>query len=366
MQTYTDVNTGTFTFRALTNHAAESATEPVLWPSIGEYPIYDPALYHALESDHARNDRFRNALRELAKDKVVLDIGTGEHLLWAREGIDAGAHHAVAIEVIEDSHTRASENVIRHGLDGKITLLHGLSTRLDVTAKADVCVAEVIGSVAGAEGAAAVFTDARRRLLKPNARCIPHRCVTQAAAVSLREVMGGDEPAFGPGAVPLLQRIMAWNQGLFDVRLRIRNPVREAIVSGSAAVEILDFNGDLRLEQERRVTLVMERPGRIDGILAWLQLACLPDETPLDALRDRTSWASVYFPLFHQDVPVSAGDRLHVTFRTVLSDDGIHPDYRLGAVLHTERGELSAHLESPHHGTLLHGHPLYERLLRPI
>jgi protein arginine N-methyltransferase 1 len=293
--------------KAQVDDAPRAASEPALWPSIGEYPIYDAGLYQALASDEKRNDRFRAALKELAGGRVVLDIGTGEQLIWAREGIAAGARHAVAMEVMDDTLETAFRNLAEWGLQDAVTLLHGASTELGVTTRADVCVAEVIGSVAGAEGAASVLRDARRRLLGPGGVVVPHRCVTQAAAVALRDVMGGREPAFAEEAVPLLERIFRWNGAAFDVRLRIRNPERDAVLSSTAAVEVLDFNGDLRAEQEQRVTLVIERPGVVDGVLTWLRIARLPDEEPLDALRDDTSWASVYFPLFDRPVPVAPG-----------------------------------------------------------
>ncbi|MFI0983632.1 class I SAM-dependent methyltransferase [Streptomyces sp. NPDC021093] len=348
---------------ALVHESPLPPDSPAMWPAIGEYPIYNSDLYRSLTSDETRNNRFRAALQKLSQGKVVLDIGTGEEAFWAREAIAAGARHVVAMEVMEDAFAAAAENVGRSGTGEAITLLHGASTDLSVGRPADVCVAEVIGSVAGAEGAAAILSDARRRLLKPGAVIIPHHCDTQSAAVSLRKVLGGREPAFAVEAVPLLERIIGWNRAPFDVRLRIRNPDRDAVISTQEAVEVLDFNGELRCEQEQSVTFKVTRSGHMDGILTWLQIACLPDEVPLDALRDNTSWASVYFPLFDHEIPVEPGDQLHVTFRTELSDDHTHPDYHIKATLRAGGSDLHAQHTSLHHGKLLHSHPLYRRLL---
>ncbi|MCC9306034.1 class I SAM-dependent methyltransferase [Kitasatospora sp. RB6PN24] len=361
-----DLLTARVGVRVLVDDAPLTPAAPVMWPSMGEYPVYDAGQYRVLTSDENRNARFRAALRHLAGNRTVLDIGTGADVLWARESIAAGARHAIAMEVMDDTCAAASELIAESGLENSITLLKGTSTELTVEPKADVCVAEVIGSVAGAEGAAVVLGDARRRLLNPGGRVVPHRCVTRAAAVSLSAVLGGREPAFGPGAIPLLERIFDWNGAPFDVRLRIRDPDRSAVISTDEPVEVLDFNGDLSSEQEQQVTLTVERPGRVDGVLTWMQMSCLPDEVPLDALRDDTSWASVYFPLFPREVAVEPGDRLQLGFRTTLSDDGLHPDYHLSATLHAGGAALSARFSSLHHGDVLHSHPVYRKLLLPL
>jgi protein arginine N-methyltransferase 1 len=358
-----DLETAGTWIRVLADDAPAGPADPVLWPSIGEYPCYDAFLYQALTGDEVRNERFRAALGKSAPGKVVLDIGTGQDLLWARESLRRGARHVLAMEVMEESFRQAAAALRAEGMTDSITLLMGSSTALEIEPRADVCVAEVIGSVAGAEGAATIFADARRRHLVPGGTVIPHRAVTRAAAVSLADVMGGRPAAFAEQSLPYLRTIFDWNGAPFDVRLRIRNPAPGAAVSAHAAVEILEFNGDLKTEQETRVTLTVTRPGRIDGVLAWLELWCDPDGPPLTALSGNTSWASVYFPLFGSEVAVAPGDALDLTFRVQVSDDGVHPDYALDATLRTSQaGEVTGRLSSPHHGRAFRCGPAYRRL----
>ncbi|WP_331752409.1 hypothetical protein [Streptomyces sp. NBC_00829] len=45
----------------------EQEGRPALWPSVGEYPIYDPFLYTTMTTDDERNQRFRTALSQLAR-----------------------------------------------------------------------------------------------------------------------------------------------------------------------------------------------------------------------------------------------------------------------------------------------------------
>lgn len=351
------------TVRVNVDPEPEREGRPALWPTVGEYPIYDRFLYSTMTTDHERNQRFLAALAKLAPGRRVLDIGTGEDLLWARESVRAGARHALAIEVIEDAFHTAAGTLADLDERDLITLLRGESTTLQFAPKADVCVAEIIGSLAGAEGAAAVLTDARNRHLAPGGLVVPHRAVTLAAAVRLSDLLPGQPVAFAEASLPYLQHIFDWHGGPFDIRLRIENPHTDALLCDGQPVEVLDFNGELRTQQRTTSRLVITRAGHVDGVLTWLNLWCLPDEEPLDALRMRTNWASIYFPLFDRPMPVEPGDVLELTLETALSDDGIHPDYHLGAALRTTGGEEHhGSLTSPHHGGPFRAHPVYQAL----
>ena len=363
MATPLRVETAGSEIQVLIHRGDEPETAPTLGPSIGEYPCYDAPTYSSMTNDHERNMRFRAALEKLALGKIVLDIGTGADVLWARDALRCGASHAVAIEAMTEPFRQAAETLTRSGRSDDITLLHGVSTELALDLRAEVCVAEIIGSLASAEGAAAVLTDAKRRHLTPDAVVIPHRCVTLAAPASLRSLLGGRPVAFSEDKVTYLKAIFDWNQGPFDVRLRIENPTPSAILSDGQVVETLDFNGNLLLEQSTTVTLTIERPGIVDGILTWLKLWCLPDDPPLDALAVESNWASIYFPLFSSAIPVEAGDTLDLTFSSTVSDDGVHPDYNLQGLLRTARGgEYSATYSSRHHGSGFRNHPVYRTL----
>lgn len=358
-----EIKTHGHTLRVCVDPEPEGEGRPALWPSVGEYPIYDPFLYTTMTTDDERNERFRAALSQLAPGRRILDIGTGQDLLWVREGVQVGARHGVAIEVIEDAFHKAAANLSAFDLQDRITLLLGESTNVQFAPRADVCVAEIIGSLAGAEGAAAVLTDARNRHLEPGGVVVPHRAVTQAAAVRLSDLFPEQPVAFAEASLPYLQSIFDWHGTPFDVRLRVESPSASALLSEGASVEVLDFNGELRTDQRTTTRLAITRPGHMDGVLTWLNLWCLPDEEPLDALRMKTNWATIYLPLFESPVPVVPGDVLELTFAASPSDDGVHPDYQLTATLHTADGqEHHGSLASPHHGGSFRAHPIYRTL----
>jgi protein arginine N-methyltransferase 1 len=222
-------------------------------------------------------------------------------------------------------------------------------------------VGEIIGSVAGAEGAAAIFADARRRLMTAEGRIIPDRCRTLAAAARLEDVLGG-AVAFAPSATKYLTTIFESNGGPMDVRLRIRDPIASALVSDSAVVEDLELNGRIRVEQSNTATLTVTRDGLVDGLLTWLEIACLPDEKPLDALRDSTSWATVFFPLFDEPIGVTPGDEIRLTFTARPGDDGVHPDYAIEATVCASGVRHRATHLSRHHGGGFRRQRLYRQL----
>ena len=345
-----------------TKTGATSGDGPSLFPSTGEYPAYDTLSYLIMASDTIRNESFGAALAAAVPGQLVLDIGTGARLHWAQESLRLGAKHVTAIEVMESSYRRALKNVRVWHMEDAVTLLHGRSTDFDLGRSLDVCVAEVIGSLPGAEGAAAVLAHARATHLKTGGIVIPHRAVTMAAAVSLSSVLDHEPIAFPGAAVPYIEKLFQINGRPFDMRLRVSRPELTAIVSDCGEVEVLDFNGVINTDQEREVTLAVRKDGVIDGILVWMRLWCHPDQSAIDALREQTHWGAVYFPLFSREIKVSTGDRLELNFRVALSDDSIHPDYHLSATVRSRDGVHHGQCSALHHGGEFRAHPVYRKL----
>src|SRR5207245_2606452 len=116
----------------------------------------------------------RRALAALCPGRRVLDVGTGADLNWAREAIRCGARQVDAVEVIEQSYLAAGRRLAGLPDRDRIILHLGSSAELALPERAEVCVGEIIGSVAGAEGAAAVMSDVRARLLTADGVIVPH------------------------------------------------------------------------------------------------------------------------------------------------------------------------------------------------
>jgi precorrin-6B methylase 2 len=168
-------------------YAPGDFSDLALWPSMGEYPIYDTFLYDEMTADEVRNREYQRVIEACVRDKIVLEIGTGRDLLWATACARSGARKVYAVEVIEEAYRHASLLVRRLGLEDTVVLVHGNSMNVTLPEKAEVCVSEIIGNIGSSEGAECVIQDAKDRLLTKGAILIPQRCVTEMAALSLPE-----------------------------------------------------------------------------------------------------------------------------------------------------------------------------------
>jgi SAM-dependent methyltransferase len=131
-----------------------------------------PSPHAAMLEDQVRTSAFLAALDEVVgPEDVVVDIGTGTGVL-AVAAARAGARHVYAIEATPLAH-EAREVVRANGLDDRVTVVEGWSTRVSLPERATVAVSEILGSDALEERVLPVLADARRRLLAPDAHLIP-------------------------------------------------------------------------------------------------------------------------------------------------------------------------------------------------
>jgi protein arginine N-methyltransferase 1 len=335
-----------------------------LCPSVGEYPIYDDAIYRVMAEDERRNTLFRSAIAAAAPRARVLEIGCGPDLLWTLVAADAGASQVYALEVIEDIAHRAEQTARNHP-SANITVLAGDATAIVLPERADVCIAEIIGCIGGSEGIVAVVEDARSRHLTPSAIVIPSAVRTLAGAVCMLDLLGGDV-AMASAFVPYVEAVLRQAGVLFDLRLYVGGTDATALRSTTGVIEDLRFNeqshrhdGDLRLEITRR--------GHLDGLLAWIELTVAPGDAGLNSLTDGTNWLPVYVP-FELDEPIEAdvGDVLSLRVTVTNSGDGIHPDYFFrGQLTRTGSGaEVPVRAQSRHSGGPFLSTVIHRRLLR--
>jgi acyl-CoA synthetase (AMP-forming)/AMP-acid ligase II/aryl carrier-like protein len=337
-----------------------------LWPSIGEYPVYDALIYDGLARDERRNEQYRGAIRGAVRGKVVVDVGTGGDAILARLCVEEGARRVYALEILESSAELARERVERLGLADRIVVIHGDAARIELPEPADLCISEIVEAIGGAEGAARIL-DGARHLLRPGGRMVPERSVTLIAAVTLPEEVRR-QPRFTRVSSYYVEKIFAAVGHRFDLRLGLRNLDASALLSTSDVFEDLDFQGGASAEYSRPLRLVVERGGRLDGFLVWLRLHLGQGEV-LDILEHTFSWYPVFFPAFHPGVEVAAGDVVEAVCGATLSDDGIHPDYWLRGRLVRQAGKdegkdggVEFAFDSPHHGSAYQATPFYREL----
>jgi protein arginine N-methyltransferase 1 len=331
-----------------------------LWPSVGEYPVYDAFVYHLMTHDEVRNAGYRAALASSAPGRVVVDVGTGQDLLWARAAAQAGARRVYAIESLADAAARgaALSRELGASLGCPIDVITGLSQHVALPEPADVCVIEMVGSIGSAEGIAAVAHDARRRFLTAGGLVIPARIVTQVCGVTLPDDLS-DDPGFTVAAADYVEQIWASTGAPFDVRLAIRGVEPSHVLTAAAPIEDLDLSrGTPTPAADAEVTLPVERPGRLDGLLLWTQVWTRTGVPPLETFPTTGSGLPVYVPLFLPGVRVAPGAVLTVAFGRRPGFDGFHPDYRFEAVL----GDAAAAVELPYAANLLGQNDFYASL----
>ncbi|MBO3678934.1 50S ribosomal protein L11 methyltransferase [Streptomyces sp. NEAU-YJ-81] len=335
----------------------DEPSQPIwLFPSVGEYPVYGDFVYDVMLADERRMSRYTRAVRRFAPGRTVLDIGTGQDAVWALAAARAGARHVWAVEVIPKSARIARKNIEQAGFADRITVVEGLSTKVELPERVDMCVSEIIGTLGGSEGAGPVLRDARERLVKPGGMFIPHRSVTTAVALDLGSATGGEPPGFPPAAFGFVEEIFAAVGRPFDLRVCLAGlqdvpKVRErSYLSGAVEVEPLEFNGDLRPEGVDTAELTFTRPGSFSGLALGMRLWVAEDDVPIDSLFEWSNWTPVYAALSEEGLPVRPGDRFAFEFTTTMSDDGVHPDYALTGELHRGSGPaVPLRWDSAHH-----------------
>ncbi|HEX7240099.1 MAG TPA: amino acid adenylation domain-containing protein, partial [Longimicrobiaceae bacterium] len=337
----------------------EGAAE--LWPSTGEYFVFDEMIYQGLTHDTLRNARYLRALQRHAPGRVVLDVGTGMHAILARLAVQAGARHVYAVELLEPSYLAARERIRQLGLEDRVTVIHGDARTVELPEPADVCVSEIVEAIAGGEGAATILNHVQR-LMAPGGVMIPGLTQTRMAAVTLPEPIRR-EPAFSRSAAHYVAWIFEEVGHPCDVRLCVKDFPWQNRISSVGVFEEVDFNRSPVPEEYVRVEeLRIERAGRLDGLLLWLRME-LSEGDVLDMMEEKTAWFPVYFPLFDPGVEVEAGDRMRVECRGELHPTRVAPVYSVRGVLARRSGEeVPFEFVSDHHVPGYRQTPFYRRL----
>ena len=185
--------TTTTTTTTVSISASWSATDGLKSHDNSNFVAFDPSAYKAMKEDPTRTPYFQEAIQQRLGDNpesmIVLDLGTGPYALFAIMAAQAGAKAVYAMEADQQAAQSARTTISKAGYDDIITVLEGFSTDLVLPdgVKADICIAEIVGSIASEEGAYATIRDAHQRLVKyptQSSSWIPNRIQTYAAPAS--------------------------------------------------------------------------------------------------------------------------------------------------------------------------------------
>ncbi|MDQ3898504.1 MAG: amino acid adenylation domain-containing protein, partial [Actinomycetota bacterium] len=345
----------------LVAYVVPSGGVPELWPSVGEYFVYDELLYYAMTSDAVRVSAYRRAIARAVRDKTVVDIGCGADLVLARMCLEAGARRVYAIEMLDEAVQRARRLVGQLGAVDRLVVVHGDARDVELPEKVDLCVSELLGTIGSSEGVIPLLNDARR-FLKPGGEMIPRRCLTRAAAVRLPADLRAS-PRFGEMGAFYAERVFDSCGRRFDIRVCIKNLSSDAVISSVGVFEDLHFDDLIDPEGTTQLRLTVSRRSRMDGLLLWISL-WVDEQEQVDVLRSQTSWLPVFLPLFTPGLEVEPGDEVHATCSRLVETGELTPDYivrgtvvRAGAVI-AEFGH-----ETRRNETVQGGNPFHQALL---
>ncbi|MEB3279243.1 MAG: amino acid adenylation domain-containing protein [Lyngbya sp.] len=339
----------------------KSSTDLVeLWPSIAEYYVYDDLLYYAMTNDHRRNDSYKVAINQLVKDKIVVEIGTGKDAILSRFCVEAGANKIYAIERSEETCEKARACIKKLGLADKITVIHGDATQVELPELADICVSEIVGAIGGSEGAAVIINNVRR-FLKPGGLMIPERSVTKMAVVTLPDEIL-HHPKFSETPAYYTQKIFEQVGYPFDLRMCIKKFPKTNVLSTVDVLEDLNFNEYINPEFSHEIQLEVQKHGRMDGFLVWLNLHTIAGEE-IDILEHEYCWLPVYFPVFEPGIEVEQGDVIQAVCSRTICENNLNPDYAIKGCLRKKNGEtIQFEYVSYHYKNNFRQTPFYRRL----
>lgn len=325
-----------------------------------EYPVYDEFFYTGLTLDSFRNDLYQKAYNRSVAGKTVLDVGTGADALQALMCIKAGARKVYAVEIDRQAFEKAAQKVRELGLDDRISVYFGDARELQLPEQVDVCVSEIVESIASAEGAVDILNGVRKHL-KPGGGMIPARAYTRIAAVELPEELRA-AITLDPLAKNYVAEVFKVVGRPFDIRMGIRNFPSSCIRSDVGTFEDLDFTRHIASERSHGVEMTIQRSGAIHGFLLWLEL-WLDDVDVIETLGGKTSWYPFFVPAFYPGLHVEKGWTLEMDCRTALSADGVHPDYFIkGRVNGHGRVTIPFNCDLPYFPETFAGNPFYAEL----
>jgi len=274
-------------------------------------------------NDRERTARYLEAIAAVVKqDDVVVDIGTGTGVL-ALAAARAGARHVYAIEATGIGQV-ARELFEANGFEDRISLVEGWSTRVSLPERADVLVSEMIGHNPLGEGLIEITCDARKRLLKPDARLIPSHVNLYGQALTVppekmkRYTFSTDAVRdwnqwYGLNFDPLVSLAQARNQRIMVKPQRSRDWAHLAppVLLAEIDLSVADAPG---LETTEGITV--SQPGLLNGFMVYfelilsenVQLSVSPTEADEDNHWKNMTW------VWPHGFPVSMGTNVEVEF----------------------------------------------------
>lgn len=277
-----------------------------------EYGITD---YADMVADDVRMDAYVAALRSAVRPgSTVLDIGTGTGVV-ALLACSLGARHVYGIEpspLIELARAAAVDN----GVADRLTLIQGVSTRVELPERVDVIVSDLRGVLPLYTQHLVSIADARARFLAPGGALIPARDTIVAALLE------------SPGDHAYLDVWRSRSRGLrLDAAASLAagtfwktKAEASQLLTGPVALTTIDYARVEAPNVAGEASLHVTRDGVAHGLCLWFD-AELADGVGFSNRpgEPRLIYNQAFFPL-SRPVEVARGDTAELSFRASLVD----------------------------------------------
>ena len=293
----------------------------------------DPVEHARMLHDHRRTADYLAALSQAVRPgDVVLDLGTGSGVL-AIAAARAGAGRVYAVEASDIAEV-AQRVFAANGVTDTVTLVPGWSREIELPEPADLLVAELIGNEPFEEEILETTLDARRRLLKADARLIPHSLTLLARPLRLPE---GDarQRTIGRAALERWRRLYDMEfQPLLDAARTgpVNMPAEAEVVASwppvgpTATLAALDLTAFEEASVEVSADLAVDAPGVVNAVAVTFRAGLYGTiEHTVDPWRWPTSsWAtSVWVLPDPLNVEPGAGLRVQYSRRSGGAPDSL-------------------------------------------
>lgn len=309
-------------------------------------------IHTVMLNDRERTSEYLACIHEsVTPDDIVLDIGTGSGVL-AVAAAQAGAKHVYAIEASGIA-AIAQQVFEANGVADRITLMRGWSKEVSVPERATVLVSEIIGNDPLDEDVISVTLDARKRLLRPDARLIPSRLEIFALPVTIPTplvntyILSPDMLVRWQNDYRIDFKPLAEGVGPHNYRFARRPYVLRdwPCLADPVLLAEVDFHTIDHLSFDVTVQASATADGTLSGIVLYSKVYLGPDHVlsrhPLET-KATSSWMNIVWGL-QNAFEVRVGDSFEIAFKflgTGFADMDAWPVQRTGPDLAAKKEAL--------------------------
>lgn len=275
-------------------------------------------------NDRTRTSVYLDAVRNIVKPgDVVVDLGAGTGILAAAAArCGAGMVHAIERTPIADA---AAALIRANGLDDHVRIHRDVSTNVVLNDPADVLISELVGNEPLSERVLEYVLDARRRLLKPDARILPSALALMGQCIQLPPGLVDEYRFTGKNTTEWSRAYGLDFSALQNLRvarpLSVDIPARRlnqgTALGDKVSIHAIDFADFSSARVAAAADLPITRAGTVDAVHVSFTLTLDDERTIRNGYREvdeTTSWGCrIWVP--HEPIPVKPGDALWVGYR---------------------------------------------------